>query len=98
MGHKMDKSGLRVMVQDKVFKVLSALSGFEFGGASAYGVNTELAALGLDSLKLVEVVFELEVEYGVDADESTLSRLKTVGDLIDMFCIAVAGSGIDRAC
>lgn len=48
--------------------------------------NTELAALGLDSLKLIEIVYELETEYSVDADEAALAQLRTVGDLVGMVC------------
>ena len=40
--------------------------------------NTELAALGLDSLKLIEIVYELET--------AALAQLRTVGDLVGMVC------------
>jgi len=48
--------------------------------------NTELVSLGLDSLKLIEIVYELETEYNVDADEAALAQLRTVGDLVGMVC------------
>lgn len=48
--------------------------------------DTELAALGLDSLRLIEIVYELETEYNVDADEAALAQLRTVDDLVQMVC------------
>jgi acyl carrier protein len=93
----MDDGGLRLAVHNKVFQMLAELSGQNAGGTSAYGVSTDLSALGLDSLKLVELVFELEVDYEISADESALSRLRTIGDLIDMICEAVAKSGAGHA-
>lgn len=48
--------------------------------------DTELAALGLDSLRLIEIVYELETEYNVDADEGALVQLRTVDDLVQMVC------------
>ncbi len=38
--------------------------------------------LGLDSLGVVELVMEIEDEYGLVADDDTVATLKTVGDVV----------------
>ncbi|MEG0366275.1 MAG: acyl carrier protein [Coprobacillus sp.] len=40
--------------------------------------------LGIDSLDLVDLVFELEEEIGVEFDDSELMKLNTVQDLLDL--------------
>lgn len=38
--------------------------------------------LGLDSLGVVELVMEIEDEYGLVADDDMVATLKTVGDVV----------------
>lgn len=38
--------------------------------------------LGLDSLGVVELVMDIEDEYGLVADDDTVATLKTVGDVV----------------
>jgi acyl carrier protein len=40
--------------------------------------------LGLDSLDLLEVRFELESGYGVQVSDAEALKLKTVGDVVDL--------------
>ena len=47
-------------------------------------LDTPLAELKLDSLKLVEVIYELEMCYSIETDEELLAQLATVGDLVAM--------------
>ncbi len=51
--------------------------------------DTALGALGLDSLQLVEMIFELETYYEVQVDEELLAQLLSVADVIDMFVQAL---------
>jgi acyl carrier protein len=53
--------------------------------------DTRLAELGLDSLKLVEIIFDLESRFQVTADENMLLEVRTVADLIALISPAVAG-------
>ncbi|MCF5162948.1 acyl carrier protein [Pseudomonas congelans] len=41
----------------------------------------ELQALGIDSLKLIDVVMSVEREFGTELDEDALVRARTVGEL-----------------
>lgn len=40
--------------------------------------------LGIDSLDLVDLVFELEEEIGVQFEDDELLKIKTVQDLLDL--------------
>ncbi len=40
--------------------------------------------LGIDSLDLVDLVFELEEEIGVQFDDDELLKIKTVQDLLNL--------------
>lgn len=51
--------------------------------------NVKLVDLGLDSLKLIEVVFDLEQQFNVQADESAMASLLTVGDVARMITTSV---------
>ncbi len=57
--------------------------------------DTPLATLGIHSLRLIELVYELEVRCEVQVDEEHLARLQTVGDVQRMFATAVSASGRD---
>lgn len=54
-------------------------------------VQTPLAELGLDSLRLIEIIYELETFYQLDVDEERLAELGRVGDLIELFVCAHTG-------
>lgn len=37
--------------------------------------------IGIDSLKLIDIVLQLENEFGINLSEDTLAQAKTAGDL-----------------
>ena len=45
-------------------------------------VTSDISAYGPDSLDLVEIVFLLEEEFGIDISDEACKSLKTVGDII----------------
>jgi nodulation protein F len=56
------------------------------GTSGEIGLDTELEALGIHSLELTEIVFDLEETYGIEIDMNTTeawSSLKNVGDLVE---------------
>jgi acyl carrier protein len=60
--------------------------------------ETPLSALGIHSLRLIELVYELEVRFDVQVDEELLARLQTVADVQHMFQAAtLARQGADAA-
>ncbi|MCD8029157.1 MAG: acyl carrier protein [Erysipelotrichaceae bacterium] len=46
--------------------------------------ESKLRDLGIDSLDLVDLVFELEEEIGVQFEDDDLLQIKTVQDLLDL--------------
>jgi acyl carrier protein len=52
-----------------------------------------LAELGLDSLKVIEIVYQLETFFQLDVDEERLSQLENVGDLVELFSSALTTTG-----
>lgn len=50
-----------------------------------FGLETALSELDLDSLKLMESLFELENLYGKALSNSELAALKTVEDIVKAF-------------
>ncbi|MCD7894501.1 MAG: phosphopantetheine-binding protein [Erysipelotrichaceae bacterium] len=46
--------------------------------------ESSLRDLGIDSLGLVDLVFELEEEIGVQFEDDDLLKIKTVQDLLDL--------------
>lgn len=48
-------------------------------------LDTELSELGIHSLELTEIVFDLEEQHGIEIEMNTVeawSNLKNVGDLV----------------
>jgi len=48
--------------------------------------ETELGALGIHSLELTEIIFDLEEAYGIEIEMNTVdawNNLKNVGDMVD---------------
>ena len=44
--------------------------------------STSVEQLNLDSMDLVEIVMEIEGEFGITVPEGTEERLHTVGDVV----------------
>jgi nodulation protein F len=54
-------------------------------GEDQITVNTELTSLGIHSLELTEIIFDLEEKYGIEIEMNTVdawSNLKNVGDMV----------------
>ncbi len=53
--------------------------------AGAITPETELTALGIHSLELTEIIFDIEEAYGIEIEMNTAdawSNLKNVGDMV----------------
>lgn len=59
-------------------------------------VDTELGDLGIHSLELTEIVFDLEDAYGIEIEMNTVeawNKLKNVGDIIEATRALIAAKG-----
>ena len=73
------------MTELQVFaKVLELINAAPRSGAAEITLHSPLSEVGLDSLRLLEIVFELEQFYGIEVDESALVEVLTVSDLVQM--------------
>ncbi|WP_018425749.1 acyl carrier protein [Hoeflea sp. 108] len=55
-------------------------------GGEEITLGTELTALGIHSLELTEIIFDLEEEYGIEIEMNTVDAwgsLKNVGDMVE---------------
>ena len=59
-------------------------------------VDTELGDLGIHSLELTEIVFDLEEAYGIEIEMNTVeawNKLKNVGDIVEATRALIAAKG-----
>lgn len=59
-------------------------------------VSTELTSLGIHSLELTEIIFDLEEKYGIEIEMNTVdawANLKNVGDMIEAVRGLIAQKG-----
>lgn len=45
--------------------------------------DAELIALGVDSLKAINILFELEEEFDIEIPNELIAEMVTVGDIVD---------------
>ena len=58
---------------------------------SAIELNTPLADLGIDSLGLAELMFDIDDEFNIEISDEQMVKLNTVGDLIEQIEQAISG-------
>lgn len=54
-------------------------------GGEEITLGTELTALGIHSLELTEIIFDLEERHGIEIEMNTVeawNNLKTIGDIV----------------
>lgn len=50
--------------------------------------DTKLADIRMDEDDRVEILIEIEAQFGVDLDEAEIDRCETIGDLIEVVAAA----------
>lgn len=72
------------MKRDEIFKFIENylinFGGIEFEINEKTNIKNEL---NLDSLDMLEIIFELENEYKIDIDDEIFSELKTIEDVVN---------------
>lgn len=69
------------MIFEKIKKAL-----IEHAGVEEEKINMEarfVEDLNIDSLDLVDLIIMLEEEYGIEFDEDSADRIKTIADVVD---------------
>ena len=68
-------------------EVLGILKKYKGRGADRSTLNesTSLAdELDIDSARMVDIVLDLEGKFGITIDDSSLTKLRTIGDIADL--------------
>lgn len=68
-------------VTERLLQMASRRSGLE---ADHIDRNAALKDLGIDSLGLAEMMFDIDDEFGIEITDEHMASLNTVGDLIDL--------------
>jgi nodulation protein F len=67
-------------------QIISKIEEHADPSVGAIGLDTELTSLGIHSLELTEIIFDLEEAYGIEIEMNTVeawSNLKTVQDMVE---------------
>ena len=67
------------MTIDKIKEVLADHLDMDTAGITN---ETTFDDLGIDSLETVEIMMELEDEFGIEIPDEAIEEIKTVGDLV----------------
>ena len=74
------------MADELARQIIDKISAHAEPGGEEITTNTELTALGIHSLELTEIIFDLEEAYGIEIEMNTVdawSNLKNVGDMVE---------------
>jgi acyl carrier protein len=72
---------------DILQEVLNILKKYKGRGADRTPLteSTSLAdELDIDSARMVDIVLDIEAKFGVTIDDSSLPKLQTLGDIVDL--------------
>lgn len=64
-------------------KVTAAIVKIMHCDASDIAPESNLIELGIDSLKAINILFELEEEFGIDIPNERIAEIETVNDIMD---------------
>lgn len=78
-------------------KVMELLRGAATEAAGDVSLGQTLGELSIDSMKLIEIVFQLEEAFGFEADEGELAAISTVRNLVDVVHASVDAKQGTRA-
>lgn len=83
-----DTSAMTINNRSQVFSKLCCLIQAIPGSDEVTELNehTRIADLAMDSLRLVEIIFELERHFDCAADEGLMAEANTLADVVALFC------------
>ncbi|TYR33104.1 acyl carrier protein [Mesorhizobium microcysteis] len=74
------------MSDDVAAKIVDKIKAHASPDVGDITLETELTELGIHSLELTEIIFDLEDEFGIEIEMSTVdawSNLNNVGDMVE---------------
>jgi len=70
-------------IEHQVFELIRNTCNYD-GSAGILTSDTKLADLGVDSMKVIEVAYQLEKRFAFEVKEDALAQLRTIGCLVQM--------------
>jgi nodulation protein F len=74
------------MADELAQDIVARIKSYAETGGEEITEKTDLTALGIHSLELTEIIFDLEEAYGIEIEMNTVdawSNLKNVGDIVE---------------
>jgi len=74
------------MADELANDIIAKIAAHAETGEEEITTGTDLATLGIHSLELTEIIFDIEEAYGIEIEMSTAdawSNLKNVGDIVE---------------
>jgi acyl carrier protein len=71
-------------IKDTLREILAEQTHGSEAATAGVAETTALAELGLDSLAMLEVVYDVEEKFHVEVQDSELVDTKTIGHLLDL--------------
>ncbi|TIV69629.1 MAG: acyl carrier protein [Mesorhizobium sp.] len=74
------------MVDQLTTEIIEKIKAHAEPGGEEITASTDLNTLGIHSLELTEIIFDLEEKYGIEIEMNTVdawSNLKNVGDMVE---------------
>lgn len=78
--------------QPDLLAIMSGLAVIPPGIASPLDPTAEFTAIGIDSLRLLKLIRFLEQQTGVEIPDEEIGRLKTIGDVQELFARLTANT------
>ena len=73
----------RVMNQNLVDAVITAISKQKGLDSSSIGLNSSLPELGVNSLDAISIVYDIEDQFNIEVPNEMLADLASVRDIVD---------------
>jgi acyl carrier protein len=84
---------MAVKLQETVFEIISQELSLS---SEAFSLETPLEELGIDSLKAITILYELEDRLDIEIPNEVFDSIKSVGDIVQQLQQLTASS--DTAC
>ena len=84
------------MADELATEIIAKIRAHAEPGGEEITTNTELTALGIHSLELTEIIFDLEEQYGIEIEMNTVeawNSLRSVGDIVEATRGLIAAKG-----
>ena len=80
----------KMEIQEKIIDILAKHTSLD---SKSFTLDKDLKLdLGLDSLDVAEIVFELEETFGIKITDESAERIRKISDTVDFICEKVAES------